>query len=130
MIDPVRFARLLTGYCLEVQPGQQIVVRASTLAAPLVLELQRAILEAGAWPLLRVELPGQAAGFYTHAQDAHLDGHAPLALTEATEADASIADPGAGEHACAGRHRPGAARAGGPRSASRSGWPPSSGGGA
>ena len=91
MIDPAAFARLLTGYCLEVRPEQQIVIRSSTLAAPLVLELQRAILEAGAWPLVRVELPGQTAGYYTHAQDVHLDGYAPLAMEEARKADASIA---------------------------------------
>ena len=34
-------------------------MRSTTLAAPLLLELQRAILERGAWPLLRVELPGE-----------------------------------------------------------------------
>ena len=39
-------------------------MRSTTLAAPLLLALQREILERDAWPLLRVELPGQAAGFY------------------------------------------------------------------
>ena len=90
MIDAAACARLLTGYCLEVQPGQQVVVRSSALAAPLLLEVQRAVLEAGAWPLLRVDLPGAAASFYEHAQDAHLDGFAPLALEEARGADASL----------------------------------------
>ena len=33
--------------------------RSTTLAAPLLLALQREILERDAWPLLRVELPGQ-----------------------------------------------------------------------
>ena len=31
---------LLADYCLEVQPGQQVVVRSTTLAAPLLLALQ------------------------------------------------------------------------------------------
>jgi aminopeptidase len=91
VIDAAAFARLLTGYCLEVEPGQQIVLRSSTLAAPLLLELQREVLERGAWPLLRVELPGQTAGFYTHARDEHLGGYAPLAYDEAKKADASLA---------------------------------------
>ncbi len=91
MIDPAAFARLLAGYCLEVQPGQQVVVRSTTLAAPLLLELQRAILERGAWPLLRVELPGQTPGFYRHARDRHLDGYAKLVHEEARRADASLA---------------------------------------
>jgi aminopeptidase len=91
VIDAAAFARLLAGYCLDVRAGQQIVVRSSTLAAPLLLELQREILERGAWPLLRTELPGQTAGFYRHAREAHLDGHAGLALEEARKADASLA---------------------------------------
>jgi aminopeptidase len=91
VIDPVAFARLLAGYCLEVEAGQQVVVRSTTLAAPLLLELQREILARGAWPLLRVELPGQTAAFYAHARDEHLDGYAPLALDEARRAHASLA---------------------------------------
>ena len=90
-LDPAAFAGLLAGYCLDVQPRQQIVVRSTTLAAPLLLELQREILERDAWPLLRVELPGQTRGYFTHARDAHLDGYAPLAFDEAKKADASIA---------------------------------------
>jgi aminopeptidase len=91
VIDPAAFARLLAGYCLEVQPGQQIVVRSTTLAAPLLLELQRELLEREAWPLLRVELPGQTRGYFAHARDAHLDGYAGLAMEEAKKADASLA---------------------------------------
>lgn len=91
MIDPAAFARLLAGYCLDVQAGQQIVVRSTTLAAPLLLELQRELLEREAWPLLRVELPGETRGHYVHARDAHLDGYAPLAMDEAKKADASLA---------------------------------------
>jgi aminopeptidase len=90
-VDPAAFARLLAGYCLEVEPGQQIVLRSTSLAAPLLLELQREILERDAWPLVRVELPGQTAGFYEHARDVHLDGYAPLVFDEAKKADASLA---------------------------------------
>ena len=58
------FARLLTDYCLEVQPGQQVAIASSTLAAPLLLALQREVLERGAWPLLDVTLPGQSESFW------------------------------------------------------------------
>jgi aminopeptidase len=91
VIDPAAFARLLAGYCLEARAGQQVVVRSTALAAPLLLELQRELLEREAWPLLRVELPGQTRAFYAHARDVHLDGYAPLALEEARRADASLA---------------------------------------
>ena len=91
MIDAAAFARLLVGYCLEVEHDQQVLVRSTSLAAPLLLEVQREILERGAWPLLRVEVPGQTRGFYTHARDEHLDGYAPLAMDEARKAKASLA---------------------------------------
>jgi aminopeptidase len=90
VIDADAFARLLTGYCLDVQPGQQIHVSSTTLAAPLLLALQREILGLGGWPLLDVSLPGQAAGFWAAARDEHLDAFpsADLALVE--HADASL----------------------------------------
>ena len=67
-----------------------MLVRSSTLAAPLLLEVQRAILERGAWPLLRVELPGQTPAFYEHARDWQLDDFAPLALAEARKATCTL----------------------------------------
>ena len=91
MIDPARFADLLCGYCLDVQPGQQVVVRSTPLAAPLLLEVQRAVLEREGWPLLRVALPGQDEGFYETARDSHLDGFAPNELAEAERTDCSLA---------------------------------------
>src|SRR6201990_81315 len=89
-LDPAAFAALLTGYCLDVQAGQQVLVRSTTLAAPLLLELQRAILERDAWCFLRVELPGEAAAFYRHARDHHLDNYPPLAFEEAKRIHATV----------------------------------------
>ncbi|HEV2752722.1 MAG TPA: aminopeptidase [Solirubrobacteraceae bacterium] len=86
-LDPAPFADLLAGYCLDVEPGNQVLVRSSALAAPLLRELQRAILERDAWPLLRVDLPGLAPGFYAHARERHLEGIAPLELHEARKVD-------------------------------------------
>ena len=86
--DPARFADLLTGYCLEVQDGQQVLVRSTTLAAPLLSELQRAILARGGWPLLRIELPGETEAFFAHAQEEHLDGFPAVALAEIEGVDA------------------------------------------
>ena len=71
--DPRAFAELLAGYCLEVRPHQRVVIRSTTQATPLLLELQRAILERDAWPTIHVELPGQARGFYEHAHPVQLD---------------------------------------------------------
>jgi aminopeptidase len=90
VIEPAAFAALLCDYCLEVQPGQQVVVRSTTLAAPALLALQRALLERDAWPLVRASLPGQEEGFWAAARDFHLDGFAPLELVEAESTDASV----------------------------------------
>ncbi len=89
-LDPAAFAQLLVGYCLEVDEQQQVLVRSSTLAAPLLLEVQRAVLQRGAWPLLRVELPDQTPAFYEHARDWQLDDFAPLALAEARKANCTL----------------------------------------
>ena len=89
--NPAVFADLLAGYCLDVQADQQVVLRSTPLASPLLLELQRVILQRDAWPLVRLELPGQGAGFYAHARERHLDEVAPLTLHEAREADALLA---------------------------------------
>ncbi len=90
-LDSARFAALLCDYCLEVRAGEQVVVRSTTLASPLLLALQRALLERDAWPVMRVALPGQEEGFWAAARDVHLDGYAPLDRLEAEGTDASIA---------------------------------------
>lgn len=84
------FARLLTDYCLEVEPGQQVQVSSSTLAAPLLLALQREILGRGAWPLLDVALPGQAEEFWAAVRDEALDAFPSAELAFARELDASL----------------------------------------
>ncbi len=89
--DAAAFADLLVGYCLEVKPQQQVLVRSTSLAAPLLLELQRAILAADAWPHLRVEVPGQTRDFYEHAKEWQLEEFPPLALHEAKKCDAVLA---------------------------------------
>jgi aminopeptidase len=89
-LDPAAFADLLAGYCLDVRPDQQVLVRSTTLAEPLLLALQRAILERDAWCFLRVELPGEARGFYEAAHDLQLDNYPPLAYDEAKKIHATV----------------------------------------
>lgn len=90
-MDPVRFADLLVGYCLDVQAEQLVLVRSTTLATPLLLELERAILERDAWPMIRVELPGQQATFFQHARALHLDEVDELSLREAKKVNCLLA---------------------------------------
>jgi aminopeptidase len=90
VLDAEPMADLLAGYCLDVEPGQRVVVRSSVLATPLLLELQRAILERDAWVRFDTELPGQARAFYEHARDVHLDDFDDLAMAEAKTLDAVL----------------------------------------
>jgi aminopeptidase len=93
--DPDAFAALLCDWCLEAADGQQVLVRSTVLAAPLLGALQRTLLERGAWPLLRPELPGQQEGFFAAARDAHLDSvpDAERATTESVDAFLAIQAP-------------------------------------
>jgi aminopeptidase len=84
------FAGLLTDYCLQAQPGQQIAIASSTLATPLLLALQRTVLARGAWPLLDVSLPGQAEQFWRAVSDAQLDSVPSSELAALREIDATL----------------------------------------
>jgi aminopeptidase len=90
VIDADAFAVLLADWCLEVEPNQQILIQTTTLAQAPAAALHRAVLERGAWPLLRLDPPGLAAGFYRHARAGQLDAVAPIELAEISAADASV----------------------------------------
>jgi aminopeptidase len=90
VIDPDAFAVLVADWCLEVQPGQQILIDTTTLATDAALALHRAVLEREAWPLLRLSPAGLEADFYRHARDLQLDGVPPIQLAEQQAADASV----------------------------------------
>jgi aminopeptidase len=88
--DPDAFAALLCDWCLEVAPGQQVLVAMPLPAFPLVRALHAALLDRGAWPLIRLSPAALAEDFYRHARDVHLDGFAPLELADVAGADATL----------------------------------------
>ena len=90
MIDADAYATLLCDWCLEVQPGQQVLIFTTTLANEPALALHRVILERGAWPLLRLSPPELAADFLRHARSEQLDSFAPIDLAEVESADATV----------------------------------------
>lgn len=57
MSDPrvERLAKLLVEYCVEVEPGQNVLVGGSSLAAPLLEATYRQVLKSGGHPLLIVQ---------------------------------------------------------------------------
>ena len=60
MADPriAKLARVLVRYSLDLQPGQLFKINANAVAAPLVRELYREALQAGAFPALQINLSG------------------------------------------------------------------------
>ncbi|MFI5272224.1 MAG: aminopeptidase [Ktedonobacterales bacterium] len=57
-MDPriIRWAKTLVGYCLEVQPGETVLINAAPVAEPLVREVYREVLRAGGHPIPRIHL--------------------------------------------------------------------------
>ncbi len=88
--DPDRLAALLCDWCIAAGERDQVLVGMTLQSMPLVRALHRALLERGAWPLIRLAPAELAADFYRHATDAQLDSFAPLELAEAQAADAVI----------------------------------------
>jgi aminopeptidase len=89
-VDPAAFAALVCDWCLEVAPGEQVMVASTTAAEPLLERLYAAILDRDAWPVMRTSLPGLDADFYRHARARHLDGFAPLELAEIEAIDSVV----------------------------------------
>jgi aminopeptidase len=60
MADPrvAKLANLLVNYSLKLQPGQIVRIDGGTVAAPLITELYREALRAGANPRTRIQLEG------------------------------------------------------------------------
>lgn len=85
-----RFAALLVDYCLAVKAGETIGVTGSTLAEPLLRALYAALLAHGAFPILRLTLPGLQKTFFDLARDHQLDYTSPLELFEAEHLDGTI----------------------------------------
>src|SRR5690348_5057693 len=60
LLDPriARWAKTLVAYCLDVRPGQVVVITSSPLAEPLIAATYREVLRAGAHPIVNAQLPG------------------------------------------------------------------------
>lgn len=76
-----RYANLLVYYCLDVQPGDHLLVHTTTLAEPLVREVYRSALRAGAAVDIEWEFEGMKQIYYEEAQDAQLKHVSPLHQT-------------------------------------------------
>jgi aminopeptidase len=86
----VKLAHVLIHYSLEVKPGQLFRINASPAAAPLVREVYREAIQAGAHPVARLALDGLEEILYKYASDEQLT-HLPELVRQEIEAiDATL----------------------------------------
>ena len=78
MVDPrvTRLAQVLVRYSLQLRPGDLFRINGNAVTAPLVQELYREALLAGAHPFTNITLSGLDEVFYRYGSDAQL-GYIP-----------------------------------------------------
>ncbi len=79
-----KYARLLVDYCVELQPGDRVYIRSTTLAEPLVREVYKAALLAGAVPEVALDFREQDRLLLLHGNDEQL-GYVSGGFSEAME---------------------------------------------
>ena len=67
-----RMAKVLVQYCLGARKGDRLAISSQPAASPLLLEVYREALRAGAHPELFLSLPGQSEIFFKEASDEQL----------------------------------------------------------
>jgi aminopeptidase len=72
------YAKLLVEYAIYLQPGEKIFVNTTTLAEPLLIELHKEIIKAGAHPDYSITFPGMEKNFLENASDKQLSWVSPV----------------------------------------------------
>ena len=86
-----RLARVVCQHSLGARPGELMLIEAPAVAEPLVIELVKAALEAGALPRVRVATEGAQLAFLSEATDEQLRTLLPSALPEMEAIDLRVA---------------------------------------
>ncbi|MDQ3855180.1 MAG: aminopeptidase [Chloroflexota bacterium] len=92
MADPryQKLAQVLIQYSLSIKPGDKLVVRGTIPAAPLIREVVREAIRAGAHPTTRASIDGLAEILLKEGSDEQLSYLSPLDLKEVEHFDASL----------------------------------------
>ena len=86
-----RLADVLVGFCARVREGDLVTLESTPLAAPILRELYRKVLEAGAQPLPRVSLEGLSENLLKHGNDEQLAWVNPARSDDIETVDVRIA---------------------------------------
>jgi len=85
-----KLSQVLVNYSVALKKGDIVTIRSDPIATPLVVEIYRAALEAGAYPHVRLKPDALAEILYKCGQDHQLEFVSPLAMYEIEKMDATI----------------------------------------
>ena len=90
--DPriAKLARLLVEYSVDVKKNDNVCIHGTTVSEPLLKEIYRHVLRAGAHPHVHIQFQDQEYLFYSLADDHQLAYTNPFQLYEMEHADALI----------------------------------------
>lgn len=92
MTDPriEKWAAVLTGYCVDVQPGETVAISGGVAAEPLLRAIYTKVVERGGCPVLSPDFSGLSATLIRDGNDDQLGFITPFERFDRTEADCSI----------------------------------------
>ncbi|MEL7377882.1 MAG: aminopeptidase, partial [Bacteroidota bacterium] len=79
-----RYAQLLVQYCLDIRPGDRLLVQSTTLAEPLIAQIYRACIQAGGHCEVQLSMDGQAETLLELGNDDQL-AYTPVLYKNAME---------------------------------------------
>lgn len=85
-----KLAHILVNHSLEIKKDDLFVISGGNIAAPLIKEVYKQALDAGAHPSARVGIEGLAEIFYKHASEKQLKYVSPLVKFETERIDARL----------------------------------------
>jgi aminopeptidase len=85
-----RFADVIVGYSAAVRPGDLVTLETTPLAAPMVRELYRAVLRAGAHPLPRISFDGLTENVLEDGNDEQIAWENPARADDIETVDVRI----------------------------------------
>lgn len=85
-----RWADLLMDYCVQIKPGETLLIAAETTAEPLVHAAAEAAILRGALPIVRLEIPGLTDFLVGHGTVDQIRSVPASAYVDASTADARI----------------------------------------
>lgn len=85
-----KYADLLVNYCLELKPGQRVHIHSSTLGEPLVREVYRSAIQAGALPEVTLDFRERNRIFMDEANEKQVQSVSPITSLIINEFDATL----------------------------------------